>query len=116
MLETKISVRDLKPSQKNAVRRIVKFYKDRNDYNSVTSVRYDLVKCSSGDYNSIWLTVNTRRSDCEKYSPRAVICNQYGNFNIGKRGGIKVSIASNGIGDRDDEKKHVSFMLNAKSI
>lgn len=102
----KISSRELNPRQRRKVEHVVGWYRERNAYNGVTSIRFELV-----DYEgTTWITLRTRRSDCGKYSPRAIVCEQYLHARIGPRGGVKVFDARNGISRT--EKTHVKFMLS----
>lgn len=88
----KISSRELNPRQRRRVRTIVRWYREQNRYSGVTSVRFELV-----DYfGTIWITLKTWRSDCGKYSPRAVFCEQYLHARIGPRGGVRVYTARHG--------------------
>ena len=94
-------------SQRAAIIRVIRYYKSRNAYNGVTSVRVELE-----DYDYfISLMLTTRRSDCEKYSPRQVVCEQSAHIHIGKRGGIKVKRARNGLSIND--AKNVQQMTRA---
>ena len=106
--------RRLTPSQRSALRRVVSFYRKRNAYTQCTSVRFELRQC--GHFVSV--SISTRRSDCQKYSPRQVFCAQSAHVFIGKRGGLRVVTAENGLGDGDNprgrfahELAHVRFML-----
>lgn len=96
----KISSRDLNPRQRRKVRHVVRWYRDRNNYSGVTSVRFDLVDY----YGLIFITLTTRRSDCGTYSPRAIVCEQRLHAKIGPRGGCKVLNARSGL---RSEKTHV---------
>lgn len=80
-------------AQRASIIRIIRFYRERNRYNGVTSVR---VETKDFDY-FISLTVTTRRSDCETFSHRAIVCEQSAHIFIGKRGGITVKRARNGL-------------------
>jgi len=89
----KISSRELNPRQRRKLRTLVRWYRERNNYSGVTSVRFLLV-----DYfGTIWITLTTRRSDCGKYSPRAILCEQYLHARIGPRGGVRVYTARSGL-------------------
>lgn len=102
----KISSRELNPRQRRKLGHVVRWYRERNAYNGVTSIRFELV-----DYfGTIWITLKTRRSDCGHYSPRAIVCEQYLHARIGPRGGLKICDARNGISRT--EKTHVHFMLS----
>lgn len=94
-------------AQRAAIIRVIRFYKDRNRYNGVTSVRIE----TENYEHFISLTVTTRRSDCEKYSPRQIISEQYAHIFIGKRGGIKVKRARSGINRK--ESGHVQHMTRS---
>jgi len=88
-----ISSRDLNPRQRRKVRSIVRWYRERNAYNGVTSIRFILT-----DYNgTTWIRLKTRRSDCGKYSPRALVCEEYLHARIGPRGGVRVYTARSGL-------------------
>lgn len=93
---TPVKNRDLNKSQRGAVSRILRFYRDHNDYSKVTSVRFELSQCGSCTF----VLFDTRRSDCDKYSQRQVLCQQHGHFAIGVRGGIKVINARDGLTER----------------
>ena len=94
-------------SQRAAIINIIRFYRERNSYNGVTSVRIDIDE-SDGITS---MRVDTRRSDCGKYSPRAIFMQQSAMFFIGKRGGIEVVRAEQGL---DSETDHVSYMVHGK--
>jgi hypothetical protein len=92
--------------QRRALNRIIRFYRDRNSYDGVTSVRCTF----NNEYESfVSVTVETRRSDCDKYSPRAVICAQRAHIMVTRRGKITVHSADSGL---TDERKHVARMIN----
>jgi hypothetical protein len=92
-------------SQRNAANRIVRFYRERNAFTKVTSTRVHL---TTTEYGSIWVRVETRRSDCGKYSLRAVLCKQTAFIEIRSRGAIRVHRAESAM---RDERKHIAFML-----
>ena len=83
----------LKPRQRRKLAHVVRWYKKENAYSGVTSIRFELLRYGS----TTWITLRTRRSDCGKYSPRAIICEQYLHAMIGPRGGIKVYTARSGL-------------------
>lgn len=103
--ETRVSTRSLNKSQRRAVRRIMRFIWNRNSHSDVTSARFELTR-PFGSFLS--MTVTTRRSDCEEYSERAVICEQRLHCMIGPRGGLKVCSFSNGL---SDSTAHAKKML-----
>ena len=96
----------LTKTQRKSINKIIRFYRERNLYTKVTSVR---IKLKDTDYGVKWLTVTTRRSDCDKNSMRAILCEDHAFIRIGKRGGITVSSAQNGL---NDHTKHVQVMLS----
>lgn len=105
--QTSITSRALNRRQRNALKRIVRVYREMEHYNGVTSVRFDLV-----DYEgTIYVTVTTRRSDCGKYSPRAIVCARRAHIKIGDRGGLKTLSAENGM---SDERRHIARMIGGK--
>lgn len=89
----KISSRELNPRQRRKVRQVVRWYRERNAYSGVTSIRIELINLGG----LISMTLRTWRSDCGKYSPRAIVCEQYLHAIIGPRGGIKVYTARSGL-------------------
>lgn len=95
------------PSQRRAINQIIKFYRERNRYNGVTSVRCTV----KHEHFFVSLTIQTRRSDCSQYSPRAVFSLQYAHVFIGKRGGISVPMALDGVTDAKAERVRVERML-----
>jgi hypothetical protein len=97
-------------SQRNAANRIVRFYRERNAFTKVTSTRVHL---TTTEYGSIWIKVETRRSDCQKYSPRAVLTQQTAFIEIRSRGAIRVHSADSCL---RDERKHVAFMLRGTAV
>ena len=106
--ETRINSHTLKTSERNALRRIVRFYRDRTDYSGCTSVRITITK----PFDSfVSFSVKTRRSDCGEYSQRGVLTEQRASGSIGPRGGIILYQASNGL---SDDTKHVAHMLPAR--
>lgn len=100
----KISSRELNPRQRRKVRTIVRWYRERNAYSGVTSIRFELVDFSG----TIWITLTTWRSDCGQYSPRAIVCGQRLHARIGPRGGVRVFSASSGT---SSELTHVQRYL-----
>ncbi len=100
------STRNITKGQRNAVKRVVRFYKER-DADNLTSVRFELRRVTS---SLLSLTVNTRRSDCGKYSQRAILCERRAHFMIGPRGGLKLHNSDTGM---QDDSQHVRYMLNA---
>ena len=103
--EKKISSRDLNPRQRRKLGHIVRWYRSREAYNHVTSIRFELIDFSG----MIWIHLRTRRSDCGQYSPRAILCERTLHALIGPRGGVKVSRAEWGIGN--SEKTHVQHFI-----
>lgn len=95
-------------SQRNTINRIIRFYRQANAYNGVTSVRATVEET---DYRAVWISLETRRSDCGQYSPRAVVCRQDAHICVGPRGGITVYSASSGL---ESNAKHVAHMLRGK--
>lgn len=95
------------PSQRQAINRIIRFYRERNRNNGVTSVR-----CEVKHMVFVSLTIRTRRSDCEKHSPRQIVCEQYAHIFIGRRGRIEIADAAYGLGNRQQEQKHLRHMLS----
>lgn len=105
--ETRRSHRELNNLQRKSLRKILRFYRERNDYSGCTSVRFELTRPFSHNFYS--LTVRTRRSDCDRNSVRAMACKQYGHFHIGPRGAIKVHSANSGT---TVEAKYVRKMVS----
>ena len=103
----RIKSREMNKSQRNALRRVLHFIRQRNNYNGCTSVRFNLIDC--GPFISV--STDTRRSDCDKHSPRAVTCQESGQFFIGRRGGLQIASYRALPGDH---KRHVADMLNAR--
>lgn len=101
--------RQLTKGQRRALKRILFFYRDRHNSSKVTSIRF---KLNVTDYGAVWVTLETRRSDCSRNSPRAVICKNYLHACLGPRGRITVATADNGIGC--EEKSHVAKMLHGR--
>ena len=96
MESKQISSRQLNPRQRRKVRQVVRWYRERNAYSGVTSIRFKLYGYE--DYDKIaWITLRTWRSDCGKYSPRAIVCEQYFHAMIGPRGGLKIHTARSGM-------------------
>ena len=98
---------DLTPTQRRKVNKIIRYFRNDERYNGVTSVRVELRK---GYRYAVSLTVHTRRSDCERSSPRAVLCERYAHFTITRRG--KTTLHSSYHGTRRDGE-HVAYMLKA---
>jgi hypothetical protein len=94
-------------AQRQAINRVVRFYRERNRYTGCTSVRVELKPATYGT----WITVRTRRSDCDQYSPRASACSQYGHLLITKRGAIRIYSAEHA---HRSERSHVAFMLRGR--
>lgn len=100
-----ITSRQLNDRERRAVKRIIRFYRTVERYNGVTSIRFSLVEYSG----TVWITLKTRRSDCGKNSPRAILCERYLHAKIGPRGAVYVSTATWGIGN--DEQRHVQKFI-----
>ena len=106
--ETRTSSRTLSPAVRRALLRIVRYYRDRNNYSGCTSVRIEITK----PFNTfVSFSVNTFRSDCGRNSPRGIMTEQYASGSIGPRGGITLYQARNGL---SNDTKHVANMLRAK--
>lgn len=102
------------PSQIKKISRINNYYIDANAYTEVTEVECKDVLL---DWGSISVTIQTSRTDCGKYSPRAIVCEQYGHFLISRRGKITVCSARHGCSDEEFQahhKKHVAYMIGGK--
>lgn len=99
-------------SQRNALNRIVRFYRERNAHTKCTSVR---ARIEETRYGKVWVWIETRRSDCERGSAKAAVCRQAAHILVGNRGGIEVYYAS---ADMNEEKDHIAKMLRgtAKKI
>ena len=97
--------KDMNKSQRKAIIRVIRYYRETNAYNGVTSVR---VEVEPTDYGTYWITLKTRRSDCHPNSERALLCDQYAHISVGKRGALKVYTAQNGL---SDNAEHVAHMI-----
>jgi hypothetical protein len=104
-----VHVRDLNPRERRGLRAVVRLVRNREAYNGVTSIRFKLERC--GKY-FVSATVTTRRSDCGKYSPRALMCDSRIFFFIGPRGGLTMKSVECGFGN--DSKAHFKRMLHCK--
>lgn len=108
--------RDLNDSQRRAMRRIVRYLRDTERYNGVTSVRWALI--DAGCFVSA--TFKTRRSDCGEASMRQIMCEHYIHVHIGKRGRITLHAAREGISTDEGLKRkhteHVAYMIRAGKI
>ena len=102
-----VTSRQIKPAQRRALKRIVRFVRDHQAFGGVTSVRFELTDC---DY-FVAVVIKTRRSDCGKYSPRAILCEFRSQIFIGPRGGLTVKSADSGLRSC---APHVRRMLHAK--
>lgn len=97
----------LNKRQRAALRRVINYIRTSNSYTKVTSVRYTL----SRPYGTFYaLSTTTRRSDCDKYSHRAIMCEERGHFFILERGGLTVNNYEHGIGGKNS-KRHVARMV-----
>ena len=105
------SSRTLNHSQRRALARVLRHYKNATAYSGVTSVRYRMKQCGQNTFNEVWVNVETRRSDCEEYSQRAILCGQSAHIKIGPRGKLTVYRATSGI--TESKVKHVCYMLRA---
>ncbi len=104
----KITSRELNPRQRRKVRQAIRWYRERENYNGVTSIRFELYKYDDFD-RLAWISLRTRRSDCGQYSPRAIVCERTMFAMIGPRGGLKIYRAEWGIGN--SELTHVRKFL-----
>jgi len=105
--------RQINRMQRRALNKIVRYYRRSEAYDGVTSIRIEL---SRGYGRSLYLSVVTRRSDCDKASMRAIMCEHRGLFAIGPRGKISVLSTSTGISPPEHQawyQSHVAKMLNA---
>jgi hypothetical protein len=103
-----VHVQDLNQRERRGLRAVVRFVRNREAYNGVTSVRFEMTRC---DY-FVAVTLKTRRSDCGSYSPRALMCDNRIVFYIGPRGGLTIKSAECGFGD--NSKAHFKTMLRCK--
>lgn len=103
-----IHARDLNRRERLALKRVVHFVQDREAYNGVTSVRFEMNRCNY----FVSVIITTRRSDCGKYSPRALMCDSRIHFFIGPRGGLTIKTAECGFGN--NSRAHFKRMLRAK--
>jgi len=107
-----VRARDLRPSQKARVVRVVRYFKRTEGYNGVTSVRYTLTRC---DWGGLYLTVNTRRSDCGRYSQRAICCAVDAHFSIGQRGGLTMLSYRSGLSGRKHNSEMAVYICDSLS-
>ena len=105
----RISVRDLNKSQRRAVSRIYRQYVERVRYTGCTSVRFELKSLGHG---LVSMTVDTRRSDCEKSSQRQIFCRESFHGIIRSRGAITVCRAECGL---TNNEAHIAFMVRGKT-
>lgn len=104
---TSIKARDLHPSQRKALMRVIWFIRN-HERDDVTSIRYAIRPLHK---DSVSVTLMTRRSDCDRYSPRQVVCRIDMHVFIGKRGGITVADART---MSHNFTKHAAYMLHAR--
>ena len=109
--DRRVAVLGMNPSQRRAHYRLWRYYRDAESYSGCTSIRYKVEPLGAKGYAVV---LETRRSDCDPASPRAIICHRYAQAFIGPRGGIKIAIARMGIGKGADEKAHVAKMVRGK--
>lgn len=98
---------ELTTSQRRRIISAIRFYRNRNRYNGCTSVRVKIDNThgfSSTLPRFVSMSLETRRSDCEQYSPRQVMTKQFMFAIIGRRGGMKIASAS------DSLRSNLSFV------
>jgi len=102
------------PSQTASLSRILKLYASTS-----TECQPDVYTMShqTEDWGSfVSVTVKVERTDCEPFSPRAVLCADGGHFLIGRRGKIKVG-STHKVVSGEYKTRHLIFlceMLDAK--
>lgn len=101
--------RQLNPMQRRAINRVIRFFRQTEAYSGCTSVR---IRLNPTNYRVVWMHVTTRRSDCERYSPRALLCSWDAFIQIGKRGAIRVHSARHGL---TPSEHHVARMVRGKT-
>lgn len=95
------------PAQRRRIISAIRYYRSSNRYTGVTSVRVQV----NTEYSAfVSVVIETRRSDCDRYSPRQVICRQRMHAMIGRRGGMKIASADDGL---RSNLSHVRHMLRA---
>lgn len=94
--------------QKAKLNKIVRYYRNRNRYNGVTSVRARIDDVCAG---IVAIAITTRRSDCDRYSPRQVLTAQEAYLFVGPRGGITVASARACLAD---EREFIANVFNAR--
>jgi hypothetical protein len=102
-----VHAQDLNARERRGLRAVVRFVRDREAYNGVTSVRFEMTRCQY----FVAVTLKTWRSDCGHYSERALMCDSRVVFYIGPRGGLTIKSAECGFGN--DSKTHFKKMLRA---
>lgn len=110
MASDRISSRDLHPSQRDALRRLVRFFQERNR-DGVTSVRFDLGRWSNGDPR---VEITTRRSDCGPSSLRAILSRELAIASIGKRGRVRVYVATKHVETSDEFRSWIESAVRPK--
>jgi hypothetical protein len=95
----------MNPSQRRAIRQILRFYRDRNSDNFSTRI-----KIASWHGSTLYVKVWTRWDGGKDRVGSTM--ESSATFVIGKRGGIKVLTA---FGCRGSEDQHVAFMLGART-
>ena len=89
------------PSQDKAMFRLKRFLRERNEH-SKDCYSEPIVTHTSDVGYFISVTIEIQRSDCEDCSARAIVCDEYLNAHIGKRGKISVKTFRSGTTDRTE--------------
>lgn len=106
--EERITSRQLKPGQRKSMMRMYRFIKRHEARDGVTSLRFKIQRLGEDGMASV--TMITRRSDCHKASPRALICEYRIHFMLGVRGGVDLLSISSGL--RSDRLSYFQFIEN----
>ena len=96
--------------QARALRKIVRRIQDAIN-NPQTEAISELTFKKSAGAALVSVSFRTRRNDCDRYSPRAVMCESSGHLLVGPRGKIEVCRWDVGL---HDSAAHNAFMLTGR--
>lgn len=95
----------IKPSQRKAINKIIRFVRSNDSIARITSLRIGINR------GFISLAIETDRTDCDKYSLRNVLSRIYFSAHIGAKGAIQINHYSVGT---YRAAKHAAYMLHGK--
>jgi|GEM_PF-5975386 hypothetical protein len=104
--------RELTEKQARRIDALVRGYENRNAHNGVTEVYIENLLVNA---TFAHVVIRTRRTDCDPYSPRAVVCAEGGCFFVGQKGGTKM-VSTYRLGQSARDHSDAAMARELKSI